>query len=87
MQGSQETSTRLSARVEALASALRASGADPDAVARVLAAAGTAALRALTLDLLHEPPEPAARPAVVPVRVDAALPRKREPERAVPLAA
>lgn len=78
----QETSERLSARVEALASALRASGADPDAVSRLLADAASAALQALTLDLMHEPAEPAPRAAVA---VASELPR--EPERDVPLAA
>lgn len=76
----QQTSERLSARVEALASALRASGADPEAVSRLLGNAASAALQALTLDLLNEPAEPVARPAVV-----AELPR--EPARDVPLAA
>ena len=80
---SQDTPDRLAARVEALASALRASGADPDAVSRLLASAASAALDALTLDLLHEPPAPPLRePALV---VAAELPREREP--AVPLAA
>jgi len=80
----QETSQRLSARVEALASALRASGADPDAVSRVLGGAASAALHALTLDLLHEPAEPTAGPAVVaaPLGTERVLPR---PE--IPLAA
>lgn len=81
---SQETSERLSARVEALASALRASGADPDAVSRLLGAAASAALQALTLDLLHEPVQPAAaRPVVVATE----LPPARKPARDVPLAA
>jgi hypothetical protein len=82
-QSVQERSERLSARVEALASALRASGADPDAVSRLLGGAASAALQALTLDLLHEPAEPlAAGPAVV-----ADLPLERRVERDVPLAA
>lgn len=69
-------------RVEALASALRASGADPEAVSRLLAGAATAALDALTLDLLREPAPQAREPAVV---VASELPK--EPVRDVPLAA
>lgn len=84
---SQETTERLSACVEALASALRASGADPDTVSRLLAHAGSAAVQALTLDLLHEPAEPVARPPVAVAPFAAASSRERRPERGVPLAA
>lgn len=77
-----ETTERLAARVEALASALRASGADPEAVSRLLSSAATAALDALTLDLLREPAPAVREPAVV---VASELPD--EPERDVPLAA
>lgn len=71
-------------RVEALASALRASGADPEAVSRLLAGAATAALDAVTLDLLHEPVAPAAAaPPVVTTPAEPELPRETD----VPLAA
>jgi hypothetical protein len=80
---SQETSERLSARVDALAAALDASGADPAAVSRLLGGAASAVLQALTLDLLHEPAEPAVvRPAVVTAPVEREL-----PQPAIPLAA
>lgn len=76
---SQQTSERLAARVEALASALRASGADPDAVARLLGSAATAALQALALDLLREPAEAAIpRPAAVAAELPSAPERERE---------
>jgi hypothetical protein len=77
----------LATRVEALAAALRASGADPEAASRVLESAATAALHALTLDLLLERPRrtPARRGPVAP----AATLVQHEPEQAqhVPLAA
>jgi hypothetical protein len=61
----QERSDRLAARVDALASALRASGVSDAAAARLLEAASTAVLHALTLELLLAP-EPIAVPAVEP---------------------
>ena len=83
----EERSQRLSARVEALAVALRESGADPEAASRLLETAAAATLKALTLELLLERPQPAptSRPSVTPV-MKTALPK---PERAlgVPLAA
>jgi hypothetical protein len=51
-------SQELGERVAALASALHAAGADPDAAARLLGAASAAALHALTLELLLDPPGP-----------------------------
>ena len=82
---SQETSERLSERVDAFASALHASGADPDAVSRLLGGAASAVLQALTLDLLHEPVEPAAAaPAVVVASVE---PERAQPQPEIPLAA
>lgn len=80
-----ETSERLSERVDALASALHASGADPDAVSRLLGGAASAVLQALTLDLLREPVEPAvARPAVVTAQAE---PEPAQPPREILLAA
>jgi hypothetical protein len=61
----QERSDRLAARVDALASALHASGVSDTAAARLLEAASTAVLHALTLELLLAP-EPIAVPAVEP---------------------
>jgi len=82
---SHDTSERLSARVEALAAALDASGADPEAVSRLLGGAASAVLQALTLDLLHERAEPAAaKRSVVEVAVE---PERAEPPREIPLAA
>ena len=60
-----ERSLRLSARVDALADALRDAGVAPDVRARLLETAATAALHALTLDLLLAPA--AAAPAPAPV--------------------
>jgi hypothetical protein len=60
----------LGQRVDALARALHAAGADPDSASRLLAAAAAAALDAVALDLLQERrahdrrerrPRPAAR--------------------------
>jgi len=78
-----DRSNRLSARIEGLASALRASGADPEAASRLLGDAAAAALQALTLDLLLERPQPVApvETAAEPVQLE---PR---PSRDVPLAA
>ncbi len=65
-----ERSRRLGERVEALAAALRAAGADPDSAARLLAVAAAATLDALTLELLLAGEAPApdlaqAAPATV----------------------
>jgi hypothetical protein len=60
--GLQERSNSLAARVDALGAALRASGVSEAASARLLEAASTAVLHALTLELLWAPE--AAVPAV-----------------------
>lgn len=77
-----ERSRRLGDRVDALARALSAAGVDADTAARLLETAATAALHALTLELLLEPaaapasetgPAPVERlPAEPPLRVAAA---------------
>lgn len=85
MQLSQDTSERLSERVEALAAALDASGADPEAISRLLGGAASAVLQALTLDLIHERSEPvAAKPSVVEIAVE---PERALPQPEIPLAA
>jgi len=53
----QRSADRLAARVEALAEALHASGASEEASAQLLSQASTAALQALRLELLGEPPD------------------------------
>jgi hypothetical protein len=53
----QRSADRLAARVEALAEALHASGASEEASAQLLSQASTAALQALRLELLVEPPD------------------------------
>lgn len=60
-----ERSELLAARVDALASALRAGGVPDAAASRLLEAASAAVLHALTLELLLAP-EPAPAPAVEP---------------------
>ena len=51
----QRQADRLAARVEALAEALRASGASEEASAQLLSGASAAVLQALRLELLVEP--------------------------------
>ncbi|MGH3009715.1 MAG: hypothetical protein ACRDLM_09985 [Gaiellaceae bacterium] len=71
----QERSERLAARVDALAGALRASGVSDAAASRLLEAASTAVLHALTLELLLESePAPVTTTPEQPQR-DPALPR------------
>lgn len=53
----QRSADRLAARVEALAKALQASGASEEASAQLLSRASAAALQALRLELLVEPPD------------------------------
>lgn len=53
----QRSADRLAARVEALAKALQASGASEEASAQLLSQASAAALQALRLELLVEPPD------------------------------
>jgi hypothetical protein len=77
-----ERSGLLAARVDALATALQESGVDADAASRLLAAASSAVLQALTLDLLFDPAEPVAPPAAPAVEPEAT---PAEPD--VPLAA
>ena len=70
----------LAARIDGLATALRESRIPDETAARLLSHASTAALQALTLELLLEPPalvpaaavEPEPLAARVPVRVEAA---------------
>jgi hypothetical protein len=63
-----ESAARLAARLDALASALRAAGLRPDRTAHLLETAATAAFDALALEALLEPPvDPAA---VEPVRAE-----------------
>jgi hypothetical protein len=64
--GLQERTTRLAARVDALAAALHECGAAEDAAARLLGHASAAVLQALTLELLLAAPQsaPVAEPAV-----------------------
>jgi hypothetical protein len=81
-----DRSDRLSARIEELASALRASGADPDAASRLLGHAAAAALQAVTLDVLLERPQQVAAP-VETVAVPEPEELERQPARDVPLAA
>jgi hypothetical protein len=59
-----ERSERLSGKVDALARALRDAGVAPETAARLLETAATAALHALTLELLLAP-VPSASPALV----------------------
>ena len=54
----QQCSDRLAARVEALAAALRDSGVPEETSAELMSRASTAALEALSLELLLEPPAP-----------------------------
>jgi hypothetical protein len=61
--GLQGRADGLAARVEGLAAALRASGVPEETAARLLAHASTAAVQALTLELLLEEPEHAATAA------------------------
>lgn len=75
-----DRSRRLGERMDAFARALSSAGVDPETASRLLETAATAALHALTLELLLEPPaapeiEPAPveqLPAEPPVRVAAA---------------
>ncbi len=53
---SERTARVLSARLDALASALMRSGARPDDIARLLELASLATLHAVSLDLLSERP-------------------------------
>jgi hypothetical protein len=53
----QRSADRLAARVEALAEALHASGASEEASAELLSQASAAALQALRLEQLFEPPD------------------------------
>jgi hypothetical protein len=53
----QRSADRLAARVEALAEALHASGASEEASAQLLSQASAAALQALRLELLVDPPD------------------------------
>jgi hypothetical protein len=53
----QRSADRLAARVEALAEALHASGASEEASAELLSQASAAALQALRLEQLVEPPD------------------------------
>jgi hypothetical protein len=69
----QSRAEELSARVEGLARALQESRVPEETAARLLSRASTAALQALTLELLLEQPEPAAatvdEPAALAARV------------------
>jgi hypothetical protein len=56
----QQRSDRLATRVEALAAALRDSSVPEEASAELMSRASAAALEALSLELLLEPPEPLA---------------------------
>jgi hypothetical protein len=58
--GLQGRADGLAARLEGLAAALHASRVPEETAARLLSHASTAALQALTLELLLEEPEPAA---------------------------
>jgi len=58
--GLQGRADGLAARVEALAAALRESRISDETASRLLSHASTAALQALTLELLLEQPQPAA---------------------------
>lgn len=69
----QERSELLAARVDALAAELRASGVSAEAASRLLEAASTAVLHALTLELLLAP-EPVAAPAVEPEPAETEVP-------------
>jgi hypothetical protein len=64
--GLQSRADRLAARVEGLAVALHGSGVPEETAARLLSQASTAAVQALTLELLLERPEPTARAADEP---------------------
>ncbi len=71
----QERSERLAAGVDALARALRESGVPDADGARLLEAASTAVLHALTLELLLAPePAPVAVPAEQPQPVETDVP-------------
>jgi hypothetical protein len=71
--GLQSRADGLAARVEGLAAALHESRVPEETAARLLAHASTAALQALTLELLLEQPEPRAgapdEPAALAARV------------------
>jgi hypothetical protein len=54
----QQRSDRLAARVEALAAGLRDSGVPEETSAELMSRASAAALEALSLELLLEPPAP-----------------------------
>jgi hypothetical protein len=60
--GLDERSRRLSERVDAFGRALAAAGVDADTSSRLLESAATAALNALTLELLLEPAAPPLAP-------------------------
>jgi hypothetical protein len=71
--GLQSRADGVAARVEGLAAAFHESGIPEETAARLLSQASTAALHALTLELLLERPEPtadiAAEPAALAARV------------------
>jgi hypothetical protein len=62
----------LSEKLDALADALRAAGAEPDRTQAILETAATAAMHALVLDSIAVgSPPPTALPAVEPIRMAA----------------
>ena len=64
----QRRADRLAARVEALAEALRVSGAPEESSARLLSHASAAVLQALSLELMLESPPRSAPLAVIAPR-------------------
>ncbi|HVS86037.1 MAG TPA: hypothetical protein VHD91_10425 [Gaiellaceae bacterium] len=69
-----ERSRRIGQRVDALDHALRAAGVAPEQAARLLETAATAALNALTLELLLDPLPAAATPVATVEELPAAEP-------------
>ena len=69
--GLQNRADGLAARIDGLAAALHESRVSDETAARLLSQASTAALQALTLELLLEQPRPAVAPAAEPAELAA----------------